>query len=230
MTRRVCLIIAEFTLLVTLGRSERRAIVVRVHPAGTSAASHRITLAIYISQTTCLVLLILTWHPSLSLKGLLLHYLKTFFILTLVSFLSFGHVTTAIVSSTWLLVWQTILVGRFRRRAGIDYPQLYAETAEMKASKDATLFNCAQRAHANTLETLPVVLLSTLVASLKNPYYASYACGLWVFARILYTLGYTTGDPAKVLPFLYTRLSRHLTPHFAEEHSRRWSGLLGYVG
>ncbi|EGO29224.1 hypothetical protein SERLADRAFT_365244 [Serpula lacrymans var. lacrymans S7.9] len=109
----------------------------------------------------------------------------------------FGHVTTAIVSSTWLLVWQTILVGRFRRRAGIDYPQLYAETAEMKASKDATLFNCAQRAHANTLETLPVVLLSTLVASLKNPYYASYACGLWVFARILYTLGYTTGDPAK---------------------------------
>lgn len=39
---------------------------------------------------------------------------------------------------------------------------------------------------------------STLIAGLLYPVTAAALCGTWVFARILYTIGYSTGDPEKV--------------------------------
>lgn len=33
--------------------------------------------------------------------------------------------------------------------------------------------------------------------ALKYPIPAAACCGLWSFSRILYTLGYATGEPAK---------------------------------
>ena len=41
----------------------------------------------------------------------------------------------------------------------------------------------------------------TLVSGVKYPVFAASACSFWVLTRILYTLGYTTGDPAKVRHF-----------------------------
>ncbi|KAF9237039.1 hypothetical protein BU15DRAFT_49212, partial [Melanogaster broomeanus] len=110
---------------------------------------------------------------------------------------SFGYVGAALVSTVWVLGFQTFLVGGYRWRSGIKFPQLYAEKAEAAASKDAHLFNCVQRAHQNTLERMPVVLVSTLVTAVKNPLYAAAACGLWSFSRVLYTIGYASGDPIK---------------------------------
>jgi hypothetical protein len=39
---------------------------------------------------------------------------------------------------------------------------------------------------------------STLISSATNPTIAAGLCASWVVGRILYTLGYTTGDPKKV--------------------------------
>jgi glutathione S-transferase len=36
-----------------------------------------------------------------------------------------------------------------------------------------------------------------LITALKYPVPAAAACGLWSFSRIIYTLGYTTGEPKK---------------------------------
>ncbi|KAH7886372.1 hypothetical protein F5I97DRAFT_1937227 [Phlebopus sp. FC_14] len=109
----------------------------------------------------------------------------------------FGYVGAALVSTVWVLGWQVFVVGRHRTKSGIKYPQLYAEKAEAAASKDAHLFNCAQRAHQNTLEHFPFILVTTLVTGVKYPVLAASACAFWSFTRILYTIGYTSGDPAK---------------------------------
>ncbi|KAI9572407.1 hypothetical protein HD554DRAFT_2168030 [Boletus coccyginus] len=112
----------------------------------------------------------------------------------------FGYVSASLLSVGWVLAWQTFLVGRARSRAGIKYPQLYAEQAEVKASPAAKEFNCTQRAHQNTLEVVPVVAISTLVFGLKCPHAAAAMCGSFVVGRIIYTLGYKSGNPAKRIP------------------------------
>ncbi|EJF67198.1 membrane-associated proteins in eicosanoid and glutathione metabolism [Dichomitus squalens] len=109
----------------------------------------------------------------------------------------FAYPVAAAVSTFWLLTWQTIRVGAARKLAKIDYPQVYAEKAEAAVNQAAQKFNCAQRAHQNTLEVLPVILTGTLVTGLKHPIAASALCGTWVLARVFYTIGYSTGDPKK---------------------------------
>ena len=75
-------------------------------------------------------------------------------------------------------------------------------------------------AHANTLENVPGAIVlyvyhrtpsslcvsscthgtrSTLLAGLRYPVFAASALGFWSFCRIIYTLGYGTGDPKKRL-------------------------------
>ena len=53
-------------------------------------------------------------------------------------------------------------------------------------------------AHQNTLEDLPIIVANTLIGGVTHPVVAAALCGTWVFSRILYTIGYSTGDPAKV--------------------------------
>ncbi|KAF8524708.1 membrane-associated proteins in eicosanoid and glutathione metabolism [Hysterangium stoloniferum] len=109
----------------------------------------------------------------------------------------YAWVLLAGVSVGWLTLWQGINVSRYRKAAKIVYPQLYAEKSEAAASTDAYKFNCAQRAHQNTLETVPQALFLLAVAGLKQPIAAASLCGLWVVARVLYTLEYSAGGPAK---------------------------------
>ncbi|KAF9448196.1 hypothetical protein P691DRAFT_669995, partial [Macrolepiota fuliginosa MF-IS2] len=110
----------------------------------------------------------------------------------------YKYVIASLIPVAWLLLGQSLVVGRFRKRAGIAYPQLYAEKAEALASKDAHRFNCAQRAHQNTLELAPVIFITTLVSGINHPRSAAGACLLWVASRIAYTRGYVTGDPSRV--------------------------------
>ena len=99
---------------------------------------------------------------------------------------------------------------------------MYAEKAESAASKEALIFNCKQRmssfiyqtlrigfsnllsrtgAHQNTLEWLPQMVASTLVVGAKYPCYAATLCGLWTVSRVVYTVGYGSGTPSKVLSY-----------------------------
>ncbi|PWN41434.1 hypothetical protein IE81DRAFT_291867 [Ceraceosorus guamensis] len=98
----------------------------------------------------------------------------------------------------------------YRRRAGVPYPAVFASDASIEAEHQQRLsaaskssaataaaaapgpkaqFNCAQRAHANTLETLPGFLLCLFVAGLGNAELAAALGGVWVIGRIWFTLG-----------------------------------------
>ena len=109
----------------------------------------------------------------------------------------------------------------------MDGRTAYATAAEAATRPEANVFNCLQRAHSNTLETLPQfmfmsVLLSllfpshsisclrlypdcslstneyrNLITGLKYPYVAAGLGAVWACGRVLFTLGYATGDPEK---------------------------------
>ncbi|KAF9527742.1 hypothetical protein CPB83DRAFT_855550 [Crepidotus variabilis] len=112
----------------------------------------------------------------------------------------------ALVSSAWLLLFQSLVVSKHRGRAGIKYPQAYADKEEQEKSPAALKFNCAQRAHMNTLEIIPSVWATTLITATKYPHVAASVLGFWVVGRIFYTRGYVTGDPKKRVSIIY-RLS-----------------------
>ncbi|CAE6440743.1 unnamed protein product [Rhizoctonia solani] len=76
----------------------------------------------------------------------------------------------------FLTAFQTALVAKARKKSGIQYPR---------------------RAHQNTLEWLPHVLFFTTFLGLRRPVLAASLGGLWSASRVLYTIGYTTGDPKK---------------------------------
>ncbi|KAK0192919.1 hypothetical protein F5146DRAFT_1042041 [Armillaria mellea] len=105
-------------------------------------------------------------------------------------------VGAALLSTQLLLIGQSTIVGRRRGVAGIKYPQLYAEKAQEEASKEAKIFNCAQRAHQNTLENIPVIYTGTFLTAVYYPTIAAAGLGIWLLGRIFYTRGYITGDPA----------------------------------
>jgi len=107
----------------------------------------------------------------------------------------YPFVVAAGVSTFWVTQWQGFLVGRSRKAAGIKYPQAYAEKAEVASSKAAMVFNCAQRAHQNTLETIPHVLFAILFSGLRYPTIAASLGGVYALGRILYTRGYMSGNP-----------------------------------
>ncbi|KAJ3721621.1 hypothetical protein C8R42DRAFT_667946 [Lentinula raphanica] len=110
-----------------------------------------------------------------------------------------SYVAGALLSTVFLIMGQSHVVSVHRKAAGIKYPQMYAEQKEVDASVDALKFNCAQRAHQNTLENLPIIYTTTLISSLQFPKVAAAAVAFWSLARVLYTRGYVTGDPAKRL-------------------------------
>ncbi|KAF5368827.1 hypothetical protein D9758_003033 [Tetrapyrgos nigripes] len=74
---------------------------------------------------------------------------------------------------------------------------VYAEADEAEKSFEKMKFNCIQRAHQNTLETLPMIYLTTIISAFKYPIFAASACGLWTVARLFYTWTYGSGHPAK---------------------------------
>ncbi|KAG7093121.1 hypothetical protein E1B28_009406 [Marasmius oreades] len=106
-------------------------------------------------------------------------------------------VGVSLLSTVILLIYQTILAGRARKAAQIPFPQPLAEKAQEEASFEAKKFNCAQRAHANTLEWLPSVYLTTLLSAIKYPELAAGLLAGWTFTRVLYTRGYASGIPEK---------------------------------
>ncbi|KAG9104197.1 hypothetical protein FRC06_004622 [Ceratobasidium sp. 370] len=110
---------------------------------------------------------------------------------------NYGYVALAAISTGFLTLWQTTLVSKARKRSGVKYPQMYAEQAQVGKDPEALKFNCAQRAHQNTLESLPHILLLVPFLGLRYPILAASLGAGWIFGRVLYTLGYNTGDPSK---------------------------------
>ncbi|KAI0796320.1 membrane-associated proteins in eicosanoid and glutathione metabolism [Irpex lacteus] len=111
--------------------------------------------------------------------------------------IGYSYVIASVVSTFYVTLWQSWKVGHARLQAKIEYPQEYAEQAVASESKDAQIFNCTQRAHQHTLEWLPQLYISALVVGLRHPILAASAVIFWSVGRVLFTLGYSTGDPKK---------------------------------
>ncbi|KDR69220.1 hypothetical protein GALMADRAFT_256059 [Galerina marginata CBS 339.88] len=107
------------------------------------------------------------------------------------------YVGGALLVTAVIIQGLSATVNKYRKRAGIPYPQMYADKEETKSSRDALLFNCAQRAHQNTLEQFPTLLVAAVISGLKYPIPAAIATMVWNLSRISYARGYLTGDPKK---------------------------------
>ncbi|KAH6916930.1 hypothetical protein BKA70DRAFT_1250951 [Coprinopsis sp. MPI-PUGE-AT-0042] len=116
----------------------------------------------------------------------------------------FQFVGAALGSTAWLLFMHYRITKVKRAKAGIEYPQAYATKEQEENSLDARIFNCAQRAHQNTLEHLPNVFVTTIIAGLSFPKTAAVGALLWTIGRVSYTQGYVTGDPKKRVSKLYS--------------------------
>ena len=103
----------------------------------------------------------------------------------------FSYVIFCIVYTIITNIYLAIKVGKARKQYGVKYPAMYSDSSN--------LFNCIQRAHQNTLEQIPLFLVTLILVGLAFPKYAA-ACGaIFVTSKFSYAWGYYTGDPAKRL-------------------------------
>ena len=88
---------------------------------------------------------------------------------------------------------QYLVVGvmQARKKYGIKYPNLYAPPGH----KNEEAFNCAQRAHQNTVESQALFLVELVVVGLFYPLFAASCGSLYSVGRILYGYGYAKNGP-----------------------------------
>ncbi len=100
-----------------------------------------------------------------------------------------GHRWTALVSILALLVyfWMSLQVGRARGKCGIKPPAMTGDQ----------LLERAIRVHINTLEWLPIFLVSLwLFALYWNELVAAGLGIVWIVGRVVYATGYMA-EPGK---------------------------------
>lgn len=111
----------------------------------------------------------------------------------------YGWLMVSVAFTAFALQWMAINVAKARKEAGVAYPAMVADGAVV-GEKAALKFNCAQRGHQNTLETLPLLLVMQLLIAQVFPITAAALGAVWTVGRIVYVVGYTNGGPQKRIP------------------------------
>ncbi|KAG0369402.1 hypothetical protein BC939DRAFT_407325 [Gamsiella multidivaricata] len=109
----------------------------------------------------------------------------------------YGYTVAAAIASTILVTYLGVRVGSYRKIANVPYPFLYADAADCKDDHQKYIFNCYQRVHQNTLEGFASYLIMLMFAGIQYPVASAALGSIWCIGRILYSIGYTTGDPKK---------------------------------
>ncbi len=91
-----------------------------------------------------------------------------------------------------------------RKKYGIKYPTLYSNGK----TKNDVAYNCAQRAHQNTLENLPAVNLMMLSSATVYPQMSAIFGAIWCVGRFFYIRGYTSekGPDARLMGAIISHL------------------------
>lgn len=93
-----------------------------------------------------------------------------------------------------------------RSKAKVPYPKLFADNINTPTTKDSTdknvitdedRFNCAQKASMNFTEHIPLFVIASAVAGLEYPKITAGLTVWYAFTRVIYQMGYSTGDPEK---------------------------------
>jgi len=87
-------------------------------------------------------------------------------------------------------------VSSLRKKYGIEYPDMGSGRYSVKLTEEQWFkFNCAQRAHQNYLEVLPMILSWLLIGGLKYPLYAVGFGVTTIVGRQFYSMGYRNTGP-----------------------------------
>jgi len=111
---------------------------------------------------------------------------------------NYGFVFAGVFGTMIANLYCSINVSKHRKKFGIKYPALYADATHINKDckkEDVETFNCAQRAHQNTLESLSSVQLMGALNGLMFPQFAASCLGVYSVGRILYCNGYTKNGP-----------------------------------
>eukprot|EP01013_Petalomonas_cantuscygni_P002599 TRINITY_DN12697_c0_g1_i1.p1 TRINITY_DN12697_c0_g1~~TRINITY_DN12697_c0_g1_i1.p1 ORF type:complete len:202 (-),score=19.87 TRINITY_DN12697_c0_g1_i1:129-704(-) len=115
-----------------------------------------------------------------------------------------NKVPTALAAAA-VTVWFTnsilsALVIEARTRHHVGHPLVYPSREDVKDEKSRISFICAVRAHENFLEFLPpffVVVAALYLIGLQRS--SAVFLGSFAAARVIYGLGYASGDPKRRL-------------------------------
>lgn len=108
----------------------------------------------------------------------------------------YGYVLAALGVTGSVLQYMAMRVGMARKRHGVPYPKMYADGD----TESAKTFNCIQRAHQNTVEGAPAVMIMTAALGLIKPLTAASILMVYNVGRVVYFNGYSTGVPSKRTP------------------------------
>ncbi|XP_052622297.1 uncharacterized protein LOC111911156 [Lactuca sativa] len=101
-------------------------------------------------------------------------------------------------------LYMQIQVSRARKKYNVSYPALYATKGD---TKDYKLFNCIQRGHQNSLESLTIFFVLMVLGGFKHPLIFSTLGLAHTVTRSFYFKGYSSGDPKGRLPIGYVNSS-----------------------
>ncbi|KAJ8027099.1 Microsomal glutathione S-transferase 3 [Holothuria leucospilota] len=104
----------------------------------------------------------------------------------------YGYVVCVLFLAYAAFFFLAEMVVYARKKFDVPYPTMYSEKSKQ--------FNCYQRGHQNALESLPFFLVFTLLGGLQHPLVVSVAGVVWCVGRIVYALGYYSGDASKRAP------------------------------
>jgi glutathione S-transferase len=107
----------------------------------------------------------------------------------------FGYVILVFTLSVFVNFWHGMRVGLYRRVAKVDYPATYQLTFENGKINQDNKFNCYQRSHQNFSENYASVMIGMILGGLKHPVVAAVGGLVWLVGRVVYALGYQTGNP-----------------------------------
>lgn len=103
-----------------------------------------------------------------------------------------SYVLLAATSTFVMNILHIVATGSARKAAKIPYPLAYAPSS--RTDKDAFVFNCVQRSHANFVENQVSMLGSLFIAGLRFPLASAAMGAAWSVSRYLYMRGYANGQ------------------------------------
>ncbi len=103
----------------------------------------------------------------------------------------YGYVFSVLGASGFMNIYLMLKVSKARKEYNVDYPDLYARESNEKKKE----FDCVQRAHQNTLESYPIVMLQMVLGGMVYPVWSAIFGGIWTVSRVIYGYGYAKSGP-----------------------------------